>query len=48
MDISVTAEEIDKLLEQLIEDYGGQEQFDKLIEERGIDLDNLKQDFHFN
>ncbi len=47
MDISVTAEEIDKLLEQLIEDYGGQEQFDKLIEERGIDLDNLKQDFHF-
>lgn len=47
MDISVTDEEIDTRLQQLIEDYGGKEEFDKLIEERGINLENLKQDFRF-
>jgi len=47
LDLLATDEETEDVFKQLIEDYGGQEEFDKLIEEQEVDIETIKQNLNF-
>lgn len=47
MKIVTTPEEVNEELDRLIEQFGGREEFDQILNERGMDLEKLKTDIEY-